>query len=464
MKYVLALGIVAVLTIGIAYGVTWDDEYHCSDCNVVIIAVDTLRADALHGFGYEKETTPTIDSLMARGISFTNAISASSWTVPSFMSIFTGLYPSEHRLTNKFAAFSTATATLSNLDALRPGTRTLAQVFKDAGYATGGFTGDAGVSAKFGYNKGFDAYTDETTFGGFENSEGHALAWLDSLPRGQKFFMFFHGYDLHGQFNLADPKNARFVPVYDGELVGTKDEEARLREAQLERDGLHMTDADAEFWRGIYDSKIADADARVAAFLDELSRRGLREKTIIIVLSDHGEEFYEHRGFDHGHALYDELVHVPLIISIPGRHEASTIDAQVSTMDVAPTILEIIGVQPDPVFAAQLMDRRSLVPIMSGDTGGYDVFTETDYRNARHQRSVRTADGWKYILSLDTHQEELYNLNADPYESENVAVAQPEKKDVLRRLLLAHMRDSLGQMLDDVVPTECLPVYDGECQ
>ncbi len=436
--------------------------FSCHGCNVIVIGVDTLRADHVGAAGYARDTTPAIDALAKKGYFFTNAIAASSWTVPSFMAAFTGRHPGETGVVNKFTVFTKDEQKLTNLAELSPETKTMTEAFKAAGYATGGFTGDAGVSGKFGYAQGFDIYTDETTFGGLENSQKHALAWLDSLE-DQKFFMFFHGYDLHGQFALPADYESRYAPEgYAGPYRGTAKEEEKLREDQLAGPLAH-TPEDAAFWTAWYDGKIRDADERLQGFLDALSARGLLENTVIVLVSDHGEEFFEHGGFDHGLTLYDELIHVPLIVVVPGTVGGKTIPAQVSTIDLAPTLFDIVGLE-DAAMKEQLASRRSLVPyLMNPALKGYDVYSETDYRDFTHKRSLRTADGWKFIMTLETDAEELYNLRADPGEKNNLVKENPVKASVLREMLRNHMRNELGDDPDAPVSEGCLPVYTGEC-
>lgn len=439
----------------------------CVNCNVIIIGVDTLRADRVHSFGYEKETTPHIDALGDTGFSFTNAVSASSWTVPSFMSILTGAYPSVHGLINKYVVYdpnNKEQQIISNLEKISPEIQTLAEALKKVGYATGGFTGDAGVGHAFGYAKGFDVYTDAKTFGDLEQSQTHALSWLDSLDKNQKFFMFFHGYDLHGQALLSQEEKI-FVPKdYTGPYTGSPQEEAVLREQQLHVEGITLTEEDVAFWNGLYDSKIRSADEQVGVFLSELEKRELLDNTIIILVSDHGEEWYEHGGIDHGHTLYDELVHVPLIISAPSLTKGVATNAQVSTMDVAPTLFDLLNLTPGETFASQ-QQGESLLPYLSGrKDAGRDVFLETDYRDFTHKRGIRTADGYAYILTLESGVEELYELRTDPKQQKNIAATNKEKAKQLREKLRVHVEQTLGSSLTETPSGGCLPVYVGECQ
>jgi len=460
---IVLLVIVLLLAAGAGIYTLWPARLHCPECNVLIIGIDTLRADRLHAFGYSRETTPTLDALAANGVSFTNAISASSWTVPSFMSIMTGVYPSVHEVTNKFSVFTATEQKFSGLSELAPDITTLAEVLKRSGYATGGFAAAPDVSAKFGYGKGFDEFVQSGLFGKMASSSGPAFAWLDSLPKRQKFFMFFHGYDAHGYTELSQDERV-FVPSgYDGLYTGSRREATALRQEQLTQP-LTLTPEDVAFWNGLYDSKIRKADAEVAALLDELRKRGVLDNTLVIVLSDHGEEFYEHGGTDHGLTLYDELIRVPLIINIPRGTRGLKIPAQVSTMDVAPTIFDILDITPGETFSRQ-QQGKSLLPYFAGTAdAGRDVFVETDYRDFTHKRGIRTADGWKLIVTMETGTEELYNLTNDPKEATDLARKLPQKTAELRGKLDAHLRDDLSADLSKTYTTGCLPVYKGECE
>lgn len=440
------------------------DPLSCEDCNVIVIGFDALQAAHVHSLGNARETTPTLDALAARGFSFTNALAPASWTVPSFMSILTGTYPSVHKVTNKFTVFTQSEKHITNLKELSPNILTLAEYLKAHGYATAGFTGDAGVSGKFGYAQGFDTYLDDVAFGSMSHSDQFAVPWLDK-NKGKKFFMFFHGYDAHGQFALTDPYHSRYEPRgYAGPYTGTAKEQAALREQGLAAGRIDLSPADVEFWRAWYDGKIRDADERLGVFLAELDQRHLLDKTIIIVVADHGTEFYEHGRFDHGHTLYDELVHVPFIIVPPHATSGTRIASQVTTLDMVPTVLSLLGLENTDTFHRQ-QRGTSLVPTMRGlDARGENVFMETDYRNYVHLRAVQTADHWKYILSLTTKKEELYDLTNDPGEKKNLAATETAKKETLRHILLAHMRDDLNETVDDTFATACLPVYDGQCK
>lgn len=435
----------------------------CPDCNVVIVAYDALQAAHVSHLGYPRETTPMLDALAHKGVSFSNAISAAPWTVPSYMSIFTGLYPSEHKVVNKFSVFTKEEQVFSHLKKLSPDVQTLAEVMKANGYATGGFTGDAGVHSQFGYNQGFDVFTDEVPFGSMENSASHALGWLEK-NKDNNFFMFFHGYDSHGQFKVPEGYKGKFMPEnYGGIYKGTTDEQRMLREKGLAEGALDLSDEDVAFWRGWYDSKIRDADDRFARFWDVFSRMQFKNKTIVVILSDHGTEFYEHKRFDHGFSLYDELVNVPLVFVVPGLEGGKIVKDQVSTIDVAPTLFDVLGIDPGTQFRSQMRGASLLSYLKTGKGTARDVFMETDYRDYTYKRGIRTSDGWKLILTMEDGKRELYNTMYDPHETNNVEAAYHE----IAMALSARVREHIiatGQSMEGPWPVGCVPVYADQCK
>jgi len=438
------------------------DLLKCADCNVLIVAFDAEQAGHVGALGYSKNTSPVQDSLAKSGFLFTNAIAQSSWTVPSFMSFFTSLYPSEHKLTNKYTEFSQSVKTISNIKNLAPTVQTLAEVFQRNGYATAGFTGDAGVGAGFGYNKGFDVYVDsQTPFGGFEASIPPALEWLKN-NKDKKFFMFLHSYSIHGQNDPAEGYTKKFLDFnYAGPLQGGKAEQAKLREEGLAKGKLALTEEDYKFWRALYDEKIYNADKKFGEFLTQLDGLDLTKKTIIIVLSDHGTEIGEHQRFDHGFSLYDELIHVPLIIKLPQKI-SKVVDNQVRAIDLMPTVLELVGLPVDEKIKNQ-MKGESLVSLMRGQkTGGRDAFSETDYRNYTHKKSLRTSDGWKFIYTFEDDTRELYNLKSDPGETKNLVEQEPKLAYELEQKLFQYIKDS-GQDVTKLKEVGCLPVYGEVC-
>lgn len=454
--------VLLILFLSILLNGCGDNKLSCSDCNIVFVSFDALQAAHTHSFGYSKDITPTIDSMADSGYKFTNAISTASWTVPASMTWFTGIYPSQHKVTNKFSKYTKDEKVLSNLKKLSPNVMTLAEVMKANGYATAGFTGDAGVNGVFGFNQGFDIYFDNTTaFSGFEISAPRAINWIRE-NKDKKFFMFLHGYDFHGQYEPEEGFDYRYVNFeYKGPYNGSREQQATLREEGLEKGEISLTEEDVKFWNAIYDEKINRADAKFANFLKEYEALGLMDKTIFILTSDHGTEIYEHKHLDHGHALYDELIHVPLIIKMQGQKEGKTIISQVSSVSIMPTILGLAGIKLDDKIKRQMMGA-SLTMLMEGEEVKKDVYFETDYRQYTYKRGIRTSDGWKYIYTMEDSKEELYNLNNDPAETKNLISKEPKRAYELKQKLFKWMQDT-GQDVSGNWGLGCLPVYDVQC-
>lgn len=418
------------------------------DCNLVFVSFDALQAAHVHSLGYPRPITPTLDAMAARGFSFTRTYSVASWTVPSSMTWFTGVYPSEHRMTNKFAVYNSREQKPANLKELSPDLVTLADILRQNGYATGGFTGNAGVSGGFGYDQGFDTYFFEKgVFAGFDSSIPKALEWVKA-NQSRKFFLFLHGYDAHGQHVPSGGFDYRFVdPSYDRRYTGSDREQEALREEGLDRGKLKLRDEDVAFWRAVYDEKIQRADERFKNFLAEFDALGLTGRTLFVLTSDHGTEVYEHRRLDHGFTLYDEQIHVPLVIVPPGRTDGRVIRDRVSSIDLMPTVLELLGVDV-PETARLQMRGTSLTPTLTGNTVSRDVFSETDYRAYTFKRSIIAPDGWKLVYTLESRTRELFDLSADPAEVKNLAMDQPVRTDDLERRLFAHFR-SIGHDLTE---------------
>jgi len=425
--------------------------------NLVVVSFDALQAAHVHCLGYPKETTPVIDDFATKGFLFTQAIAQASWTVPSHMSLFTSMYPSEHRVINKYSQYTEQMKVFSNLEKLSPGTATLAAILKKNGYVTGAFTGDAGVCAKFGFGKGFDSYLDSKKFAGFDYSVPPAIKWLEA-HKDKKFMIFLHGYDVHGQHDPAQGYKKMFLDFdYKGPFKGGKEEQGHLREQGLKEGILELTHQDVHFWRALYDEKIYDANQEFKVFVDELDKLGLMDKTIIVLMSDHGTEFYEHHRFDHGFSLYDELIHIPLVIYLPHVKGGQVIKDQVREIDLMPTILDLLKISVKGKVKAQ-MKGQSLVPLLNRGHMELDAYSETDYRLYTHKRSIRTFDGWKFIYTLESDQKELYNLNKDPEEQHNLVQVEPIKAYELEQKLFQWLK-SMPRIENDYTKESMIKEY-----
>ncbi len=429
--------------------------------NLIIVVFDGLQAKHLNSYGYSLSTTPHLDAFLGQSTLFTKTVSPASWTVPTHMSIFTSLYPSEHKVVNKFSSYDKQTkkGTIANLKQLSPNVVTLAEILKKEGYVTGGFTGDAGVGPQFGFNQGFDTYFETETFGGFEGSVPKAIEWLGQ-NKDKPLFLFLHGYDVHGQHEPKGGFDYRYVSQpYGGKYTGSKVEQGKLREEALANGSLKLSDEDVAFWRAIYDEKINRVDTEFKKFMDQAGQMGVLDNAVIMVMSDHGTEFYEHNSIDHGATLYSELVNTLFAIHTPGQKQGQKIDQLVSTIDVLPTALNLLGIANPVSGQTRGVD---LSPALEGQKVEHSVFSETDYRLYTFKRSIQTVDGWKLIVTLDSGRRELFNVNEDPNEQKDLFLKNPQKAYEMEQVLSAHIDATGGQRTSDQLG--CSPVYGDQCQ
>jgi arylsulfatase len=328
--------------------------------NVVLISIDTLRPDHLGCYGATPSPSPRLDAFAQQALRFTQAYSTSSYTLPAHGSMLTGQVPAVHG----------ATDPADRLDPAR--SPFLAQMLADAGYVTAGFTGGAYMAADFGFAAGFDRYANNDPVWALDSVRGQQLMemgtgpnaaqhaellrryatpmitrWIESQDDGTPFFLFAHTYVVH---NYA-PDKAR---LREHGLLGVKGQEERLDDDLRERFNFGETALHDEVLAELlpyYDATIEMADEFVGALLDALDRAGLADRTLVIVTSDHGEEFGEHGYFGHGKNLYESNVRVPLLVRLPGGTQAGgprPIDDLVSLADLAPFVLRSVGLAPDP--------------------------------------------------------------------------------------------------------------------
>ena len=399
--------------------------------NVILIVVDTLRADHLSTYGYTKSQTPTIDALAADGTRFAHAYSQASWTRPSFGTIFTSLYPSSHRAIHKS-------------DALPDAVVTLAEVMQGAGYATVGFANNINVAPLFGFQQGFDQYVflePEFFFGATEAAAQltvyntlrlvrerfisqkkwvenyyqpadvvaqHGLDWLAARDPKRPFFMFLH---------FMEPHDPYFVHPYNGE--------AYARVANPNPDPSL-----ADKYRDAYDGAIRFLDAELAKLFAELRAKGIYDDALILLTADHGEEFHEHGGWWHGTTLYDEQIAVPLIVKAPKGGPAGVVnDAMVSSLDVAPTLIAGAGIAVPQAMAGKPLGLAAGAPAPRDH-----AFAESELEGNSLQ--AYRSGGMKVIHAnagnprgLPEHQ--LFDVANDPGEQKDLIATQTEAANKL---------------------------------
>jgi len=303
---------------------------------------------------------------------------------------------------------------------MRRGDKLLAEILQRAGYRTAGFVDVFLLSRKYGFQRGFERYEDEREDEGAKAKVDQAINWLEQRKATQPFFLFLHLYDPHSAYTAPEP----FLGKWSGEFPSdfNPDTEGLFEIRQGKRS---LSDGELAHVLARYDEEIAYADAELGRLFDHLRDRGVDKKTVIVLLSDHGEEFLEHGGVLHGVSLYDELVMVPLIIRLPGGELAGRRIAEpVQLIDVAPTLIEIAGLAPPRAFQG-----ISLLPYMSGRArlSGYPGFSEADHMGPGHnvKRCLRTGE-FKYYYDINTKQGMLFDLVNDPGEKSDLAAARPE--------------------------------------
>jgi len=412
--------------------------------NVILISIDTLRADHLHCYGYDRETSPALDRLAREGALFENVFARSSWTLPTHASLLTGLTAKVHMV--QFDA--------SRIDPAHP---FLPDLFRAAGYRTRGVISGPYLDPIFGFGRGYaPGDYERVVFTGYEGAtdfhdprlgrtvpladhQSHrtitsptiADRAIDFLRKNgdERFFLFLHFFDAHSDYIPPEAIWRKFDPDYDGQMTGDG-----LWFNTAFRPGMKREDFDHIV--ALYDGEIFFTDSHVGRLLDALDRLDLTADTIVVVTSDHGEEFLEHGGKTHRATLYDEVLRVPLIIRQPGRIVPGLrIAAQTRHIDVLPTVLELAGLPVPPTA----MGRRDLAPVLLGEKSPqtlpptYAVSRLFWPERARQWVAVRTPEH-KYILR-GGQSEELYDLRADPGEQRPIddPVALEEMRSELRR-------------------------------
>ena len=358
--------------------------------NVILITLDTVRADRMGFLGSQRGLTPNLDTLAAQSIVFSRAYSQVPLTNPSHATILTGTYPQFHHV-NDFAI--PLTKDLPDLP----------QILHEHGYATAAFVGAAVLDPRGtapGFDRGFDTYDADTqSFRPGSMVIEHAMAWLKQHHHGP-FFIWVHLYDAHAPYISPEPFKSRYP-------------------------------------KEPYDASIAYADSVVGDMLKQVRAMTLYDNTVIALMSDHGEAFGEHGEREHGYFLYDETIHVPLLIKLPAQHfGGKQIEKRAGLVDVAPTILQAVDIPVPPA-----MQGHPLLPLVQ-ETGGAGeslidrpVYSETDYPYLAYGWSpLRSLRSNKYLF-VEAPRQELYDQSSDPAAEHNLSASSPAVTDTLKSTL-----------------------------
>lgn len=372
--------------------------------NVILISIDSLRADHLSCYGYGRKTSPAIDSLAGDGFLFKNAFSTTSWTLPAHRSLLTSTYPEENDV-------------YSYMDPLSDNHSTLAEILMRNGYTTAAFVSGPLLASSFGMNQGFVTYDDFTVR--FKTAaESHekitspllhtAISnWLKENSR-KNFFLFLHYWDVHYDYNPPAPYDTLFDTDYKGNIS----RQNFIRNKQINK---NMNPRDLAHVLSQYDGEIAFTDFYIGQLMQELKRMDLYNDSMIILTADHGDEFFEHGYKGHMRTLYDEVLQVPLILKFPssaGFSGGKKLENLVSIVDVLPTVLGYLRIST-PTHAK----GRNLLNEINGGRTNPDYFHYSSLRNEMF--ALRSMDT-KFIQRSNLPRKEFYDLLADPLEKVNL--------------------------------------------
>ncbi len=401
----------AALIVGLAAGCL--DAPPVDRPNVVLIVIDTLRADHVGCYGYERDTTPNLDALAADSVRYARAFSHAPWTTPAVGALFTSQLPS--------------TLGIRNVQSPLPaeGT-TLTELLQQHGFETSAFVSHSFVSSKWGFARGFDSFDESNVRGHFAVtsaaiSDG-AVDWLDDHagPQATPFFLFLHYFDPHFAYVAHEEFPFGRDPSYEGPVHGG------ILPEKFREDPSVLRDEDLRELIRLYDAEIAVTDRAIGRVLERLRSLGLYDSTIVVVAADHGEEFLDHGQLDHTKTLYEELVRVPLIVRVPGV-EPAVIDAPVALIDVYPTLTTQLGIEPPPDLVGRPLPSS---PTEEPAAARRAIFLET--ARLENLRAVVEGDH-KLIVDQESGRAWLFDLATDPHERVDLSRREPERTAQLRQ-------------------------------
>ena len=420
-KILLILIVTSIIILLFLFFINYRDN---AKLNLIVICIDTLRADHLSCYGYNRKISPNIDKLARSGIKFNQAYSQAPWTLPSISSILTSLYPSVHGAYGVYRKLS-------------PNVITLAEILKENGFSTSGVVSHIFLDPKYGLNQGFDDYyavskrSKETVTS--DKVTELALKWL-SKNHKNRFFLFLHYFDPH--YDYIEHDEFKYISDYNGRIKSGMDI-WEIRKMLNE-----LTGNDIEYLKALYDGEIAYTDKFIGILLDSLKKYEITDKTVIVLVADHGEQFMDHGWIGHTKALYNELINVPLIIKVPNFGGNKIVSTPVELVDIVPTVLKLLNVKYD----SAKFQGDSLMPLIEGRIKDYRknrIFSDVrfeDHEDRKYdtefafKRSV-ISESKKFIYDYKNGSSELYDLKDDPKEKRNIINIKPEDGTHLKTLI-----------------------------
>ena len=371
--------------------------------NLLLITVDTLRADRLGAWGYERATSPALDAWVESAVRFDDCQASSSWTLASLASLMTGLSTSAHGCWTYTSALDQEFVTL-------------AEIMSEQGYTTAGVPSHVFLGSRFGLQQGFAEYDESLVMPGVTRSHKaissppvsqRGLRWLrQNADASEPWFLWLHYFDPHEDYNVHAGVSERF---------GVEQAEDR------------------------YDGEIAFTDRHIGRVLKALEEGGHHEDTIVVFVADHGEEWREHGRLGHGNTLYDEVTRIPLAISGPGL-DPRVVEQSVGVVDVLPTLLELCDLP-----LRNELDGRSLVPLLEGGSREEQpILLELQLRKNTELAALVEGD-WKLVLDRKSGAVELYDRAADPLEQLDRSMGEAERVERMLAVLERAVERSLGR-------------------
>ena len=391
--------------------------------NVILVMIDTLRADHLPCYGYKLNTAPNLCRFAEEGIIFRNMFSQSPSTKPSIASLFTSTYPTQHKV-------------VYNNDRLNDDFVTLAEILNKNGYHTLAVNDNPVIKTKFNYNQGFNVWHDTD----LTNADIVNKTLFQELDKDQKgpYFIYVHYVDPHHPYTAPQPFYKHFNKDYDGKVNGDK---------PISRDYFRDKPKELSQLKLFYDNEIAYLDSKIARLFDKLKQKNMYDNSIIIITSDHGEMFMEHNNLQHSNGLYSEIINVPLIIKMPYSKKKLSIDAYVQTIDIFPTLLDILDITSENILMG-----NSIFSIK--DKPNRIIFSEhLRLKWVNPQRSLIVGKH-KLIRDLRNNKHLLYNMEEDELEKENILKINPESKSFINQMNLflkeinTHYQNIKGSITD----------------
>lgn len=400
------------------------------DVNIVLITIDTLRADHLSCYGYERETSPHIDKIAEKGFIFNNAIAPSSWTSPSMVSLFTSVYPINHGVVHGFVQDKK----IVNQEVFSDQLVTLTEMLQSRGYTTFGVASNLHLCEEFGFARGFE-YFKCLSFHSAPFVNKTLDSWEEKIKQSDKFFLWLHYFDPHHYFRPRVPWIAEYTSMeltQKLKLYRKPMNELWSLIPQFQEDPQTLSNLIA-----LYDSEINFVDSHIE---EVIKKYDFDKDVLLVITSDHGEAFLDHGMIDHGQCLYGETVNVPLIVKLPHQQKGETVDQPVSLLDVMPTILTVLDIPyPEQVRGEPLLTQNGQVSVLpdrflyseleKGNRNMRAIFSK-EWKYVHNCKGVieKLYDWVKYVLKDDGrskfsyagHAEGLYNRKQDPQEQVNL--------------------------------------------